>query len=167
MQSTGRCHLTSRRQRCDFEAIVCYLCRPHDVGGVAGDLVPEQLEGHPRLRELLEHHREEPSNCLGAAQQAYAAASLVRPPADVGHVLPHWPVSTRCRRLAQACVGLVPAGRTNEPIQREPQARGGDRASAEDADPLPGVIVDFSDEGWQHWGYAHCGTSCLSLPECI
>src|SRR5271156_5569706 len=54
----------------DFEAIVCCLGRPHDVGGVAGDLLPQQLEGHPRLLELLEQHREESSNCLGAAQQA-------------------------------------------------------------------------------------------------
>jgi hypothetical protein len=39
--------------------------------------------------------------------------------------------------------------------------------SAEDADPLPAVIVDCGDDRWQHWGCAHCGISRLSLPECI
>src|ERR1700733_8641400 len=35
----------------------------------------------------------------------------IRPPVDdVGRVLAHWPVGSPCRRLAQAGIGLVPAG---------------------------------------------------------
>ncbi len=54
----------------ELEAIVRRLGLPHDVGGIAVDLLPEHLEGHSRLRELLEQPHEESPNRLGAAQQA-------------------------------------------------------------------------------------------------
>ena len=36
------------------DAVVRCLGLPHDIGGVAVDLLPEHLEGRPRLSELLE-----------------------------------------------------------------------------------------------------------------
>jgi len=54
----------------ELEAVVRRLGLPHDVGGVAVDLLPEHLEGHPRFRELLEQGHEESPNRLGAAQHA-------------------------------------------------------------------------------------------------
>src|SRR6516164_8985182 len=81
------------------------------------------------------------------------------PPPDVGHEPAHWPVSTRCRRLAQAYVRLVPAGLE---LLRQLAVHIG-----RDPDPLPVVDVDSGDDRRLHWGCAHGGTSGLSLPECI
>ena len=80
-------------------------------------------------------------------------------PADVGHEPTHWPVSTRCRRLTQAYVRLVPV---RLDLLRQFAVHVGRHA-----DPLPAVDVDSGDDGRLHWRCAHCGTSGLSLPECI
>ena len=54
----------------ELEAVVRRLGLPHDIGGIAVNLLPEHLEGYPRLRELLEQADEESPNRLGAAQHA-------------------------------------------------------------------------------------------------
>jgi hypothetical protein len=59
-----------RQLRAKTEAVVRCLDLPHDIGGVAVDLLPEHVEGRPRLSELLEQLHKESPNRLGTAQHA-------------------------------------------------------------------------------------------------
>jgi hypothetical protein len=64
--------------------------------------------GRPvKTLSVIDEHRE----YLGdTSRTRWCGTSLVRPPADVRYVLAYQPASTRSRPLAQADVGLIPAG---------------------------------------------------------
>src|ERR1700731_3808073 len=64
--------------------------------------------GSMRVFCVIPVRRDSPRRC--DEPQSGGCRHPIHPPADVGRVLAHWPVGSPCRRLAQAGIGLVPAG---------------------------------------------------------
>jgi hypothetical protein len=60
----------------ELERLVRRLRRPDDEGRVAVDVLAQQVEAHPRLRELPEQPDEERADGVAAPQQAIGVKSL-------------------------------------------------------------------------------------------